>query len=364
MSSGIVFFLLFVVPFIILPFGITQFENPKVILAQFVILLLLLVQLFTNSLRLRLQPIYVFLYVSIFLLTIIDLLFLKTNSAFFGNLFRMQGTFLLWFLLLFSLLSSKISLNTISPIVYVVILGIEAILLFFLPINESGRYVGTLGEPNALAAFAIFVWPFFFFSVKKFGKKEIIYGIATSISVGIILFLSSSKSALIALIVQILFVILQKKNVSAKKAFIVCIVVYMVSYLLPFFQQTPYENRVQIWQSAIIAGTKNPLFGWGIGNMEIALHQSSQLLGLPVVDYYVDSTHNIFLDWWVAGGIVGLEIFVGFIILSFTSFLKTKQFRNSTLLLGMLTVLSFNPASIVGLLGLWWLIGQGADIKN
>ena len=43
----VILFLLFGVPFIIAPFGITEFENPKVIIAEGVVLTLLIFFLFT-----------------------------------------------------------------------------------------------------------------------------------------------------------------------------------------------------------------------------------------------------------------------------------------------------------------------------
>jgi len=114
----------------------------------------------------------VLLYTAIIILTIIDLLFFRTQLSFFGNVFRMQGIFLLWLLLLFSVLSSNISFKQIPWFVYGMLLLAELIVVFFLPLNASQRYVGTFGEPNALGAFAVFLWPFSFFTVKKFGMKE------------------------------------------------------------------------------------------------------------------------------------------------------------------------------------------------
>src|SRR6266480_4935584 len=172
MPASIVFFLLFILPFLIAPFGITEFENPKVVAGEAGIILLFLLLLFTNKFTLHYKAPQVLLYAVIVGLAIIDLLFFRTQLSFFGNVFRMQGIFLLWLLLLFSVLSATISQKPVSWIVFGVLLLVELIALFFLPLNASQRYVGTLGEPNALGAFAIFLWPFAFFAVKKFGLKE------------------------------------------------------------------------------------------------------------------------------------------------------------------------------------------------
>lgn len=359
MASVITFFLLFILPFVIAPFGVTQFEDPKVIFAEGGVLLLLLARLFTKGQTNSVSKIVLWIFSIVFLLTIVDILFLKTEISIFGNVFRLQGIFLLWLLLLFSYLSSTVFLQRIPYYIYTFILFVESISLFFLPLNESQRYVGTLGEPNAVAAFSIFVLPFVFFSIKKFGKMEILFTAISLILVGSIIYFSGSKSAAIALFIEILFVTLYKMKISLKKCIAICMGLYLLSYTLPFFQYVPYENRTEIWKAALGAGNSRPYIGWGFGNIEYALHASATKTGLAIQYYYVDSAHNIFFDWYVAGGIVGFTSILILVAIAFLKFFNKKDIRSLTLFLGMITVLSFNPASVVGLLGFWWILGQG-----
>lgn len=362
MATSIVFFLLFILPFIIAPFGITQFENPKVIFAEAGVILLFLLSLFTNQISLKFPHKQLIFYGSIIFLTIIDLIFLRTNISFFGNAFRLQGIFLIWLLLIFSFLSKNVSLKSVPWFVYASILLAETLVMFFLPLNESNRRVGTFGEPNALAAFVVFLWPFIFFSIKKFKTPEKIGIVLSFVLVCIILFFSGSKSAMIALVTQLVFVLLQKTNLSKLKIVVLCLCIYAISYVFPLFNQNPYENRVEVWRAAGFAGQVKP-FGWGFGNTETAMHYSAKKIDVPVQYYYVDSAHNIFLDWWVQGGVLGLGIMVGIVCYCLITFIKTENTRNLVLLLGLVTTLSFNPASVVELLGLWWLIGQGFSKK-
>lgn len=425
MASFIVFFLLFLLPFCIAPFGITQFENPKVIFAEIGVILLFLVLLFSDRISFRKRRKQLFLFGAIFILTIIDLFFFKSNISFFGNAFRMQGIFLLWILLLFSFLTGFTSLRADEPLVrlrgnlhkiaspykigfamtrswwvYSGLLYSELVATFFLPLNASQRYVGTLGEPNALAAFAIFLWPFGWFSIRD-TKRKWFARFVLLLPVFWLLYLSDSRSGMVAFGIEMLFLLLQnitltlhKKNLFVKnenffcsavgidnelrgkkrtsKNFIssqyklslllitvICLIIYLFSYALPFFDKTPYENRVQVWQSAFYAGMMNPGLGQGFGNTETALHNAAAGLDLPIQYYYVDSSHNIFLDWWVQGGVIGLSLLLILVYTAFNSLIAHKNDRNIVLLLGMLTVLSFNPSSVVGLLGFWWIIGQG-----
>jgi O-antigen ligase len=359
MPAKICFILLFLLAFVIAPFGTTEFENPKVIIAEAGILFLIVYSLFAKKTVFHMTKKQLLFYGGIVFVTGIDLVFFRTNISFFGNVFRMQGIYLLWLLLLFSVVSKNVSFASVSWYWYGLLIILESVLVFFLPLNESQRFVGTLGEPNALGAFIIFLWPFAFFSIKRFRLFEKIGIAVVLLLVCMLLFLSGSKSALIAFILQLVGIVLYKKKVRIKTIVLVCVGIYGISYIFPFFEHIIYENRVEVWRSAINAGMMHPFVGSGFGNTEFALHQSAKQQGLPIQFYYVDSSHNIFLDWWVQGGIAGLLLLCGFVYQAGKHFIQTKNIRELMLFFGMLLVLSFNPASVVGLLAFWWLIGQG-----
>lgn len=362
MARKIVFFLLFIIPFAITPFGIST-ETPKVVMGELGIILLLIASLFSQSMKISLNKRQLFLYLGILVVTMIDALFLKTSISLQGNAFRMQGVISVWFLLLFSYLSANASFKKVPWFLYAVLLAVELTAMVFLSVDENHRYVGTLGEPNATGAYALLLWPFSYFAVKKFGTREKVGMLIVLGMVGIILALTNSRSAIIAFGIQIVFIFLKRINVSTVKTAVVCVLLYFTSYILPFFDHTPFENRVQIWQSALAANNQNLLFGHGFGNLEKALHMSAQRIGLMVQYTYVDSAHNIFLDWWVAGGIIGVLLLVSIVYLSFVKFMREHNERELVLFLGTITVLSFNPASIAGLLAFWWLMGQGMKVK-
>ncbi len=358
MAQFLIFFLLFIVSFFNISFLGMELEAQKVLVSEIGILALFLVTLFTNRLQIQWRSLQGICCLMLFVLTLIDIFFFSSSISLFGNIFRMQGIFLIWFLLLFSFLSKTYSLKSFPYWIYTLVLLAQAVLLFVFPVNESNRYTGTFGEPNALAAFAVFILPFSFFAIKKFGKKEIFILLFNTLLVGVILFFSGSRSAAIAAGMQIIFLVLYKFHVSLKKIVIFCLLCYFVSYSLPFFQHNFYENRTEIWQAAVVAGWEKPFLGWGIGNEEKALHAVAEKMRLTIKDSVVDSSHNLFLDWWVMGGIVGLGVFLGLIASTLINFINHKQIQNILLMLGIITCLSFNPASVVGLLGLWWLIGQ------
>ena len=133
----------------------------------------------------------------------------------------------------------------------------------------------------------------------------------------------------------------------------------LASYITPFIgPKSEYEDRGEIWKAAAVAGFDHPILGVGFGNAEYSLHAANMKLHNKLVGYYVDSAHNIFLDWFIQTGFAGTAILLFLLFKTFRTFIYRKQVRNIALLLGILTALSFNPASVVSLVSLWWLIGS------
>lgn len=350
-------FLLFFLPLLVVPLGSSYFEVPKVIAAEIVIEILLLLVLFRKA-KFFLNNFnyqYLVLFTLIFFLTVIHLIFLRTNTTFFGNTFRLQGIFLLWHLLLFSLISIKVSLDKVPSWVYLLSLGGLLVGGLVLGGNELSRVVGTLGEPNALAGTVTFIWPFIYFRYSKWYLKY-----ASFIPVITLILLSNSRSGFIAFFIQILFILLLKIKFTLSKATLVCLILIGITGVLPFLEGGGvYENRGEIWSSAFIAGLQNPIFGGGFGNIEKVIPQGSEILKNNARFQYVDSAHNILLDFWVEGGIIGLGILLFLIYKTFDSFIKKSRMLETICLLGLLTVMFFNPVSVVNLIHFWWLLGQG-----
>ncbi len=354
----IINFLLFFLSLIIFPFGPSQFEIPKVILA---ILLIDVLAVFIIVRRLRsrafsIHPVLTIFAALIFLLTIYDVFFLRTSLTLFGNQFRGQGILLLWHLILLSIFSSYLPYKRISFYWYASVLAVTFITSLFLGNNDVGRSVGALGEPNALAAFVVFLWPFLFFApIHKYKKYVQISCLILSL---LIIFLSGSRSGLIAFIIQAVFYLSLKVSKNMRLSLIIGLLLVGASYLLPMFETVTYENRSVIWQTAFTAGFISPITGGGFGNTQLLLRSVIERENNSLIGYYVDSSHNIFLDWWVQGGLVGVGILAALFIFAIKNFYTRKATFELILFLGLLTGFSLNPLSVVSLIHLWWLIGQ------
>lgn len=358
MDILIINFLLFFLPLLIWPFGYSQFEIPKVILSMTLVDILAVFVIFTRLKKgtFFIHPVLALFAALIFLLTIYDIFLLRTPLTLFGNQFRGQGIILLWHLILFFSISSNFPYKRLSSYWYALVLAATFIGSLFLGNSNVGRSSGTLGEPNALAAFVVFLWPFLFFApIHRYGKYVRISCLVLSL---IIIFLSGSRSGLIAFIIQTTFYLSLKLNKNLRLSLALGLFLIGASHLLPMFETVAYENRSVIWRTAFNAGFNHPFAGGGFGNAELLLRRVIEREHNSLIGYYVDSSHNIFLDWWVQGGLIGVGILAGLFIFAIKNFYTRKATFELILMLGLLTVFSLNPLSVVSLIHLWWLIGQ------
>ncbi len=356
-----IIFLLFALPLIVWPIGVSFYEIPKIIVGITIIYLSILFTVIyhiVKNTKISLSIPHKIISLILISLTLYSLIILYTSEMFWGSIFRSQGIFLLWLLLGFSIVSSQFKIT--KSYFYAAILSfiILSITTFVMPSTLIGRNVGLLGEPNALASVILFIWVWGYFYFKN---KQSYYWIPLFLSSLFVILSTRSRSGLVGFILQTLFLILiHKCNFSLKKSTIICTILLLLSTFAPFFEKNRlFENRWEIWQTAFHSGAQKPILGNGFGNIEQSLLSSSKSLSNNIRFQKVDSSHNFILDWWVQGGIigVGLQIYTFFVII--TNFIKHRSQLEIALLMGVTTALFFNPASIVTLVHLWWLWGRG-----
>lgn len=362
MGTFWIVFLIFFLPLVINPFGPFAYEQPKVIVAELAIELfaftfILAAKSFRNY---KFSAIHLFSLLGIFLLTLIQLLDSPQKQLVFGNIFRLQGIYLLWHLMLLSLLSVYVSISKKMGLFTLISLILLSFSVFLLP-SINDRSIGTLGEPNALGATAVILLPFLLLLKNRILK-------IMGLSFGLIpITFSGSRSALIALFIIVLFLVFNKLlKVPAKTATIFCIIIILFSWYLPIFDKNlslsknrVYENRIEIWKTSFYAGLEKPLIGHGFGNIQVPIKNASVKLTNNIRFQVVDSSHNFLLDFWVQSGIIGVGILLILIGTSLSFLIKKEKYLEISLFLGVITVMSFNPISVVTLIVLWWLIGQG-----
>lgn len=357
MRNYIIYLLLFCLPFIYYFVSGNPFEPPKVIAFEFLTVFFLLISIWKNDIQFsKLNKSGLIAIGMIFVLSLLPLLLSQSDIGIFGNKFRLQGTILLWHLLVFSILSSAFKLQNNWKIVFGVF-SLLGILTVAMPFNLSNRAIATLGEPNALSAVFIFWIPFLLLTK----DKRVTY--AAIAVTAVLLFLTGSRSGMIAFVIQLIALGLHKKyNFSLLKVTIISLVIIVISYTLPFLELgRVFENRIEVWNTSLHTALQQPIFGHGFGNAETGIKETAEDLHNTIQYQYVDSAHNIFLDWFIQGGLVGLGLLVYLLFTTFKTAIQRNDIRLILCLLGLLTCFSFNPLSVVSLVALWWLIGQGLN---
>jgi O-antigen ligase len=366
-ATYVILFLLFLLQFFFFPVGTSFFEGSKVYAAEIAIVILFLLCLFSKEgIQYKNYPKpCLFSLAGIAFIGLYHVFFDQTKTVLFGNIFRLQGTMLVWFLLAFALISAKVSIERkYIPTLSFAALVVQFICALLFVGVGSDRPVGTIGEPNALAASVLFLWPFVVL-VKKKTKWYWLQMILSTLIVLAMIIITGSRSAMIAFGIQVFFLLFVRflpKRLGV--ATILALLFLCASYIFPLTSHDVYENRGEIWKSALVAGTTHPVLGVGFGNAEYELHKANLQLHNHLPGYYVDSAHNIFLDWWVQGGVIGLGILVWLLYRTFAQFIVRQNILYITLLVGLLAALSFNPASVVSLIALWWMIGQSFSAPN
>lgn len=358
----IVIFLLLILPFFAVPAGSSPFELPKVIIFSIASGIIMILFILKRDKQVSIRDLSGYIpHFIIATVTFYHLIFIRTDISIWGNSYRLQGIFLLWNLIIFSVLSAKIKTDDILP--YPVFFLILLHLLFSIVIatGSSGRAIGTVGEPNALAATMLFLWPILILSNKTVNWQKML----GSAIILLIVLLTGSRSGIITMAEQAIFLLTYRTTGSIVKSLFIPSIIVIISLFIPFSGKNYiYQDRSEIWQIAWYAGWQNPVSGRGFGNTEIILHKSAQQFNKTSQFLYIDSSHNIFLDWWVQGGIIGTGILIFLVLRTFYFFIQNGKTLEIALLLGIIGPLLFNPGNISMLINLWWIIGQGLIQNN
>lgn len=344
-------FLLFFLPLVFLPTATVSAEIPKVFLFESATgVLLSLTFLKRKFIPTKLGP-STFPYLVLISLALTQLII--GRGVLFGDTHRLQGLLLTLSLLVFSLLSSKTSIVLDKPLLISIPLVLLSLSAFYFVNPENGRAIGTLGEPNALAACLNFFWPFLILSPKLSRRVKVSLFTLTAVTI----IQTGSRSGVVSLLLEIIFLGLIRIGVPHLRTLVISFVIMFSSYTLPLFdQRSVFENRVDIWKSAILAGAQASIIGNGFGNIITPIRQAATTFSSPIRFQTIDSAHNLWLDWWIQGGLLGLASFVWLIAASVRHQFQEKNILTLALTLGLLTSLSFNPGSVVNLIHLWWII--------
>lgn len=335
-----VYFALLLAPIIFLPRTFNTYEIPKAILINTSILwtvgLLLLRTLSKKNKHLKYNPLLIAATIYFFVKLITSLSGHDLNRSIFGHYFRQNGLInhftllllLFWFTQIkitkkiTKLLTTTLLLGNILPALYAIYQKISIQLGTPPDLAYNQRPISTFSNPNFLAGYLVLTLPYILCLPRKKKFQKIFFYFFLVINI-IAILVTESRSAFLALTVQILLYLffthrLNKKTTTVVIAFSILILSF-ISYIRP---SSLFDNRHTIWKKGIEAFSKRPFLGWGTNNFDTAFRFVLKPEDLHEKNMVVDQAHNIFIENLTTGGIITFTALSLFLFLALKTSLR------------------------------------------
>ena len=349
---NVIFTGLFLVPFIpflvysgfFFPFITTKAFTWRIIV-EIVFAVCLLLALLVPEYRPKKSTILYAVLAFIAVIGLADLFGVAPIKSFWSNFERMEGFVTLLHLGMFFIVISSVFReiewnrwwNTTLAASFLMVLYCVFQIIGVKDIHQGGvRLDGTFGNAIYLAVymlFHIFIALLFFWREWKNVGLRWVYGILI-LTQAIILYHTATRGAILGLIVGLFVMavlnIRNKENHFVRKVSISALVGLVIliggfisirnsefvtsSPVLSRFSSISTENlnrqgRYFVWPIALQGVKERPFLGWGQENFNYVFqeHYSPEMYHL---EPWFDRAHNIFLDWAVTGGLLGLTSYL------------------------------------------------------
>jgi len=221
-------------------------------------------------------------------------------------------------------------------------LSFVGIIYFFLgELTYDGRLKIFLNSPNYLA---MYLAPAIFWGAYSLKENKKIYFVTLAIIL-ISLYLTFSYTAWAAIAASFLIMEIFRsgKNFFRSKSFIFLIfIIFIISIfqinnqkinnLINLYERSSIASRMMIWKSSGKILKDNWILGIGPGNFQ-EKYLEYQKYFPPYLEWAVPHPHNLYLAFWLSGGVLSL---VGFFMLISNWFKKILKMKNSQLKLAVL----------------------------
>lgn len=245
-------------------------------------------------------------------------------------------------LLLFYLLSKRITLNIEWLFIGIVTLGLAQAIYglgqymhFYYNYSANFRMSGNFDNPAGFAATLSVAFPFTLFLVAKNKIYWRIFGGVTTTLFIVTVALSHSRAGIFAIIITSGLWLVQVFNLTwvkqcrcSVKALAISIIIFSILTGLYFLKKESADGRLLIWQCTAKMIADKPLFGHGAGGFQRAymLYQADYFKNHPCSSYTmladnVKHPFNEFLKLFVEHGLVGV-LFLGVVV-----YLLIREYR-------------------------------------
>ncbi len=291
------------------------------------------------------------LVVALFTLIFVLAGFFGVNPAasFWSNFERGEGGFQMIHLFIFFILLGltfkdekswrKMFVVSFWTAVLVILYGIAAAMEIgnFVGSNLCTRFAGSLGNPAYTGTYLIFaIFYAAYLANEEISRRKKWLWLSLIVLFFIFLLLTQTRGALLGLGVAIifglfyLFFLLSKgkiKNIVLVTAILLIVLGFLGFHfrrsinIAPFcpaesggnrildvdFKTENFQTRLLLWKESIKAFKERPILGWGPENFTVAFEKYYD----PYFTTWYDRAHNIFFDYLVMTGLLGLVSFLG-----------------------------------------------------
>ena len=280
--------------------------------------------------------------------------------SFWSNFERMEGYVHVLHMFAFFLMTTAVFKTRSSWFVLLntslglsIVMGIQGFMDYSKPHQGTVRIAGPLGNSSYLGVYAlIHVFIALFLIFKSLDKKKIedsigwvsTYALLIIWNI-VVLFNTGTRGSMVGLFAGIIFTsiliaIFERKRIAYRKISIrLLAVVFLVVALLGIFKDTSFvknnsllnrfaslvrwdissvisdqgHSRTILWSMASKGVAERPLLGWGQDNFSYVF---SKYYDPKMYDQeqWFDRTHNVFFDWLIAGGALGLLSYLSLFI--------------------------------------------------
>lgn len=271
-----------------------------------------------------------------------DLLGVNVYKSIWSNYERMEGFVLMAHLAAFYIVTSSFLKNASRWYQYfTVTIGASVIVCLYsvlqlagkININQgSERVDATFGNATYLAiylVFNIFLSLYFVLQSDREKWQKWLYGTA-GVFQTVILYFTATRGAILGLIgglglAGLIFVFKEKENLFLKRVSYSILATLAVVVIVFFsikntdfvknsrvlsrfstlsFSEIKTQGRYFVWPMAIKGIEERPILGWGQENFNFVFNKNYDPR-MYAQEQWFDRTHNVFLDWLIATGIVG-----------------------------------------------------------
>jgi putative inorganic carbon (hco3(-)) transporter len=382
----LLFFILSIYPFIVVPSSLPYFYGPRYLFLSIISLFALLV-LFNNGIRyirkadIALAAFMVFLFIS-------TLLSDDVATAWGGNSLRFTGASTYLFCAILFLLASRIDAENRILLIELMVYAAAVVSVIAIMQNYGVNIVpheayrasfhsyGTLGNPNFLGTYTVFILPA---SVMLFlYQKKRLWLICSALIFGALLVSLTRGSWLAFAGIYMIIIYHVYKNMELRKSLLTMSIVFVATYLLltvtSNIQLTERASTITVeianitehtdtstfirffvWQESLQILQDNWAFGIGADTISIPVPQG----------YNEDKAYNIFLEIAVTMGIFALISFLFLLYFSLRQKGDWVQTLISFMIIAYLFQAQFNIDVIMNLPLFWIILGlsQAVDAK-